>query len=140
MDLIKARKVVEDFFKKCNFAHQIEVKQNHIHAKASNITLKGIDDDIAVTIGVFENGSMFIEFIFDKIKKLEKAADAINNLNQSFPFTKAYVTESGYFTVCYSVLNVETTEAVNKTIYDIFNIVGDDVFINALQKVTKLTK
>lgn len=140
MDLIKAKECIENFFKKLNFHYSVEVRETYIQGKATSVTLSGIDDDIEVNIASFSNGSMFVEFVFDKIPKLEKAAENINNLNQNFPFTKAYVSPKGYFIVAYSTMNVDSEIGLNDSIYAIFNTVASDEFIKELKKVTKLTK
>lgn len=140
MDLGKAKIIVENFYKKLGFKYSMEVNEKLIQGKAPNVILNNIDDNITVSIGVFSKGSILIEFIFDKIKKIEKVAEEINKINQNYPFVKAFVLPNGYFSVTYSAICIETEEALIDAIQSIFNIVGSNKFINDLKMVTKFTK
>lgn len=140
MDLINAKNVLKEFFTELNFKNQIDVYDTYIQGKAPNVTLKGIDDNIGVSIAVFENNSIGIEFIFDKLSKLEKAASIINHINQKYIYIKAYVNSNGYFCVSYTSFMVPSIDILKRAIYAVFNIVGSDEFISDIQKITKLTK
>lgn len=140
MDLGKAKIIIENFYKKLGFKYTIEVSEKLIQGKAPNVKLNNIDDNITVNIGVFSKGSILIEFIFDKIKKVEKVSEQINKLNQCYPFIKAYVLPNDYFIVSYTAIWIESENALDDTIHSIFNIVGSNEFINDLKNITKFTK
>ena len=139
MDLIKAKQGVESILKKCNFKYVVEEKGNYVHAKAVNVRLKGIDDDITLEICVYQNGAGIIELIFDKINNIKKVIEDINELNRAQPWGKAYINDYNFFVVGYYFAFVQDVDVEKHIGFALTNF-GDDKFISLLKPITKITK
>lgn len=142
MDLEKVCDALNEFiqgtpFKKYEFDGSTE---GAIELRIANVTLAGLDDDIAVNIGVFESGSAFVELIFDKIKDVKKAAVALNEFNKQSIWLKAYISDKQYLTVNHTILCLQDENVLVNVVGHVLSYVGSNTSIALLAPLCKLTK
>lgn len=98
------KKDLEKKWSKLGFAYKLD--GDELEAKASEITLKGFDDDVMLLIRGYAGGGFVCRAIFDKIDKTPQTLELLNAFNDSSAFFKAFIREDGYlelsnFFICY---------------------------------------
>ncbi len=62
-------------------------------AVATGLTLKGIDDDIFISIRGYRSGGIMFTLIFDTLPLTARNLDLVNTFNEEDPYFKAYISE-----------------------------------------------
>ena len=68
---------------------------------ARHVTLKGLDDDILLTICISDVHIVYITFTLDKLSPTDETVSALADFNTKDKYLCAYVDEDGFLTMRY---------------------------------------
>lgn len=139
VNLIQARNDLRDFFNKTKINVDFLVNDDGCLKVKGNVTLKDLDDDIMIIMGIYENGSFYFDLIFDKLHDRDNAYSIINDINDNFAWVKAYIRNDDYFVLRYTTLDMFNENLASNVEYLLNYFASDDLY-QYLKQICTLTQ
>ena len=139
VNLVQARNDLRDLFNQTKINVDFLVNDDGVLKVKGNVTLKDLDDDIMIIMGIYENGSFYFDLIFDKLHDRESAYEIINEINDNFAWIKAYVRNDDYFVLRYTTLDMYNENLASNVEYLLTYFASDELY-EYLKQICVLTQ
>lgn len=112
MNFDKVIKLIKKYYNNITFTIKSQEKDNF--ELTANIASKKYDDGIYIEITVFDSGTIFVDFVFDKLDPTFENLKLCNDFNENLSFLWAAVAEingNNYLRIRGTICNNEKKEA-----------------------------
>lgn len=86
----------KDLTKRMSIEFEYGQEEGVVWARATGVSMKGFDDDLAIAFYAFEGGAAVGWAIMDRLEPSYEALDLLNQFNLSNPYFRAVIREDGY--------------------------------------------
>ncbi len=117
---------------------KLEIEDDDNLTAKNNITIKGFDDDVFVSLIVFKSGSFGVDFVFDKLDISQRTLNLVQEFNRNSIWLAAFIRDDGYFVLRYNVMELGEDEIISNT-RSIFNQLVSDKIKRLLEPILDYT-
>ncbi len=119
-----------------------EERENSIRLKANasiTSTLLGGKRNTLCLIDIYASGSVYFEFVLDKLNKNSYTLQLFNQYNSNSLWYKAFISESGYLILMHSVFRLNN-EMLLQYVSDVFQEMVSEDNLTDLKPLADLTE